>query len=326
MACFDIAAVGELLIDMLPAGKSPRGNALLEVNPGGAPCNMLAMAAKMGSRCAFIGKVGKDKLGEMLGSTIGSLGIDTRGLIYDPNFTTTIAMVHLDHATGERDFTFVRKPGADIMLTFEEVDKAVIDGANILHFGSVSLTDEPCRSAVKQAVEYALSMGKVISFDPNIRLPLWKDREDMLSQVRYGLSKSHVVKIALDELEQLYGKGDTYEVLADRLLWEYPNIKALFITMGKDGCHYRLGEYGNYFPAFSDKPAVDTTGAGDSFAGACLACIAKHGLDNMTPELMDQAVRTATAAAAIVVGRYGSLKVMPSEDEVTEMLKKHGYR
>ncbi|MBQ3131333.1 MAG: carbohydrate kinase, partial [Clostridia bacterium] len=155
MACFDIAAIGELLIDMLPAGKSPRGNALLEVNPGGAPCNMLAMAANMGSRCAFIGKVGQDKLGEMLGSTIESLGIDTRGLIYDPNFTTTIAMVHLDTATGERDFTFVRKPGADIMLTFEEVDKAVIDGANILHFGSVSLTDEPCRGAVKQAVEYA---------------------------------------------------------------------------------------------------------------------------------------------------------------------------
>ena len=325
MEVFDIAAIGELLVDMLPAGESPRGNGLLEVNPGGAPCNMLAMAQKMGSRCAFIGKVGQDKFGEMLGSTIESLGIDTGGLIYDGNFTTTIAMVHLDKATGERDFTFVRKPGADIMLTFDEVDKSAIDGAKILHFGSVSLTDNPCREAVKQTVEYALSRGKTVSFDPNIRLPLWKGRADMLEQVRYGLGKSHVVKIALDELQQLYGEGDTYEKAAQRLLEEYPNIKALFLTMGSEGCHYRLGEYGNYFPAFTDLPAVDTTGAGDSFAGACLALIAKHGLDNMTPELMDEAVRTATAAAAIVVGRYGSLKVMPSENEVTEMLKKHGY-
>lgn len=326
MKRFDMVAIGELLIDMLPCGESQRGNTLLEVNPGGAPCNMLAMAAKMGSCCAFTGKVGQDKFGEMLGSTIASLGIDTQGLIYDPNFTTTIAMVHLDKATGERDFTFVRKPGADIMLTFEEVDKTVIDGADILHFGSVSLTDEPCRGAVKQAVEYALSSGKVISFDPNIRLPLWDDKEDMLNQVRYGLGKSHVVKISLDELEQLYGIGDTYEALAQRTLEDYPNIRALFVTMGKDGCYYRLGEYVGYFPAFTDEPAVDTTGAGDSFAGACLACIARAGLDNMTPELMDEAVCTATAAAAIVVGRYGSLTVMPSPDEVSDMLKKHGYK
>lgn len=323
--CFDITALGELLIDMLPYGVSPRGNALLEVNPGGAPCNALSMAASLGKRCAFIGKVGRDKYGELLAQTIAGLGVNIDGLVFDPCCTTTLALVHLDPATGERDFTFVRKPGADIMLRWDEVDRALIDRAQIFHFGSVSMSDSPARQATMEAVRYARDTGKAISFDPNIRWPLWRDAAEALSMVRFGLQNSDMVKISLDELEALYGQGRPYKMLADMLLADFPNIKALFVTMGHKGCYYRLGGYANYFPAFVQE-AVDTTGAGDSFTGVCLACVADTGIEGLTPGKLDGIVRYATAAAALVVSRYGSLSAMPTREEVEAMLAKNGYQ
>ncbi|NLJ40819.1 MAG: carbohydrate kinase, partial [Clostridiales bacterium] len=225
---FDVIALGELLIDMTPYGVSEQGNAILEVNPGGAPCNVLAMAAKLGSKTAFIGKVGHDQFGNLLKGTLEELDINTDGLVQDERYCTTMAFVHLDD-TGDRTFSFYRKPGADMMLEVGDVREDLIKESKIFHFGTLSMTDEPSLSASKHAIELAKKNGCLLSFDPNIRPPLWDSMDNAKAQMAYGLGQCHILKISDDEIQLATGCKDLEEA-AQVLLEEYPNIKLLFLT------------------------------------------------------------------------------------------------
>jgi fructokinase len=315
----DVTALGELLIDMTPHGISSQGNALLEANPGGAPCNALAMVSRLGGKTAFIGKVGNDQFGSLLKKTIEDLGIDSRGLIMDPKYSTTIAFVHLDNK-GERSFSFCRKPGADMMLTSREVSQSLITRSKIFHFGTVSLTNEPVESATKYAVETARENGCMISFDPNIRLKLWDSEDHAKEQMMYGLGKCHVLKISDDEIQMSAGTDDIDEAAA-KIRSKFPNIKLMFVTLGKDGSLYYYDNLTKHIPAFVQCRATDTTGAGDAFMGSCLYYLSRYGIDNLNEKLLDRIVRFANAAASIVITRKGALKVMPGREEVEKIFK-----
>ena len=232
MKKFDVIALGELLIDMTDNGSSSQGNTLFEANPGGAPCNVLAMLARLGYQTAFIGKVGDDSFGRMLRQTIRETGIADEGLLYDKKVNTTLALVHT-LADGDRDFSFYRKPGADIMLTESEVNKKLIDECRIFHFGSLSLTDEPAAAATKEAVAYAKRMGKLISFDPNLREPLWESEEQSQKAIWYGIEQCDVLKIADNEIKWLTGMDDYDEGV--RVIKERSNVKLVNVTLGNQG-------------------------------------------------------------------------------------------
>ena len=204
---FDVAALGELLIDFTENGKSAQGNPLFEANPGGAPCNVLSMLKKLGHACAFIGKLGDDMFGKMLRDTAEDVGIDTRALILDPGAHTTLAFVHTAE-NGDRDFSFYRDPGADMLLREDEIPEELIRSARIFHFGTLSMTHEGVRAATKKAVAIAKDAGALISFDPNLRPPLWASLEDAKAQIAWGLSQCDVLKIADNELEFMTGETD----------------------------------------------------------------------------------------------------------------------
>ena len=197
---FDVTALGELLIDFTENGESSQGNPLMEANPGGAPCNVLAMLERLGKKTAFIGKVGKDMFGNQLKSAVEEVGIDTRNLILDENYHTTLAFVHT-YPDGDRDFSFYRDPGADMMLTKEEVQRDLIQSSRIFHFGTLSSTHEGVRAATRHAIELAKDAGCIITFDPNLRPPLWKSLDDAKAEIEYGMSKCDVLKISDNEVE-----------------------------------------------------------------------------------------------------------------------------
>ena len=232
MGSYDVTALGELLIDFTENGVSGQGNPLFEANPGGAPCNVLAMLARLGYQTAFIGKVGDDSFGRMLRQTIRETGIVDEGLLYDKKVNTTLALVHT-LADGDRDFSFYRKQGADIMLTESEVNKKLIDECRIFHFGSLSLTDEPAAAATKEAVAYAKRMGKLISFDPNLREPLWESEKQSQKAIWYGIEQCDVLKIADNEIKWLTGMDDYDEGV--RVIKERSNVKLVNVTLGNQG-------------------------------------------------------------------------------------------
>lgn len=316
----DVVALGELLIDMTPYGTSSQGNALLEVNPGGAPCNVLAMVSRLGGKAAFIGKVGKDQFGDLLEETIKSLGIHTEGLVKDERYATTLAFVHLD-GKGERTFSFCRKPGADMMLERDEIRQGLIKSAKIFHFGTLSMTNEPCLSATKYAVELAGQNGCLVSFDPNIRPPLWDSLENAKRQMEYGLSRCDILKISDDEIRLAAGLDDI-EKAAEKLRADYPDIRLIFVTMGKEGSRFYYGNIAGTAGAFTNVDTVDTTGAGDTFTGCCLYWIARYGLDHLDKEKLLDIARFANGAAALVTTRKGALKVMPEREAVEALLDK----
>lgn len=315
----DVTSLGELLIDMTPHGTSPQGNALLEVNPGGAPCNVLAMVSKLGGKTAFIGKVGEDQFGSLLANVIKEQGIITDGLVRDARYATTLAFVHLDE-NGDRSFSFCRKPGADMMLEKQDICEALIEKARIFHFGTLSMTNEPSRSATQYAVELAKKHGCLISFDPNIRPPLWDSMENAKKQMAYGLSQCHILKISDNEIELATGISDL-DKAAEALLAQYPNIRLMFLTLGRKGSRFYYGALSRTVDTFLDVATIDTTGAGDTFTGCCLYFITQYGLDCLDEEKLTKMVRFANGAASLITTKKGALKVMPSRQDVEALVK-----
>lgn len=309
----DVTALGELLIDFTENGESSQGNPLLEANPGGAPCNVLAMLRRLGKNTAFIGKVGDDMFGKQLSDAVKEVGIDTRNLVVDPEVHTTLAFVHT-YPDGDRDFSFYRNPGADMMLSKEDVQEDLIRDSRIFHFGTLSSTHEGCREATRYAIDIAKQAGCIISFDPNLRPPLWKNLDDAKAEIEYGMSKCDILKISDNEVEFMCGTTDYDE--GARMLQEKFHIPLIMITLGKDGSRaYYKDIRAEGRPFLSDK-TIETTGAGDTFCGSSLNFILENGLENLTEEKLTEMLTFANAAASLVTTRKGALRVMPAKDEV----------
>ena len=315
---YDVTALGELLIDFTENGNSEQGNPLMEANPGGAPCNMLAMIQKLGGTTAFIGKVGKDMFGRQLRQAVESVGIDTRNLMEDEEVHTTLAFVHT-FPDGDRDFSFYRNPGADMMLTKEEIQEDLIRNSKVFHFGTLSSTHEVVREATRYAIDVAKEAGCLISFDPNLRPPLWNTLEDARKEIEYGLSKADILKISDNEVEFLCGTSD-YDEGAQMLIEKY-NIPFVCVTLGKDGSRAYYKGMRVEVPGFVQKNTIETTGAGDTFCGCMLHYIIQHGLEDLTEENLRELLTFANAAASVITTRKGALAVMPSKEEVERMLR-----
>ncbi len=319
MEKIDVTALGELLIDFTENGSSAQGNAVFEACPGGAPCNVLAMLRKLGKSCAFIGKVGDDMFGHLLKDEIEKVGINTESLILDKNIPTTLAFVKT-FPGGDRDFSFYRKPGADMMLTSFELPLDTLSNTRIFHFGTLSMTHDGVRRATIKAIEAAQSAGALISFDPNLRPPLWENLDDAKAQIEYGLSKCDILKIADNELEFMTGTTD-FASGATQLQRQYPNIKVLNLTAGPDGSYSFYGEEEPVFvPACSLGGTIETTGAGDTFCASVLNYILEHGIENLTVSQRRDMLTFANTAAYIVTTRKGALRSMPERAEVEKIL------
>ena len=314
---FDVTALGELLIDFTENGTSAQGNPLLEANPGGAPCNVLAMLERLGKKTAFIGKVGKDMFGTQLKNAVEEVGIDTRNLMIDEEVHTTLAFVHT-YPDGDRDFSFYRNPGADMMLTKEEVQEDLIRSSRIFHFGTLSSTHEGVREATRYAIEVAKEAGCIITFDPNLRPPLWNSLEDARKEIEYGLSKCDVLKISDNEVEFLFGTTDYDKGAA--LLREKYNIPLILITMGKDGSRAYYKDLRVEAAPFLQENTIETTGAGDTFCASTLNYILEHGLTDLTEDNLLELLTFANAGASLITTRKGALRVMPSRQEVLDFI------
>lgn len=314
---YDVTALGELLIDFTENGTSSQGNPLMEANPGGAPCNVLAMLERLGKKTAFIGKVGKDMFGEQLKAAVEEVGIDTRNLIMDETVHTTLAFVHT-YPDGDRDFSFYRDPGADMMLTKEEIQKDLIENSTIFHFGTLSSTHEGVRAATRHAIQLAKDAGCIITFDPNLRPPLWKSLEDARREIEYGMTKCDVLKISDNEVEFLFGTND-YDKGAAMIREKY-NIPLVLITMGKDGSRAYYKDIRAEAAPFLQSNTIETTGAGDTFCASALNYVLEHGLENLTEDNLSELLTFANAAASLITTRKGALRVMPSRQEVLDFI------
>ncbi len=317
MKKYDVTALGELLIDFTENGKSAQGNPLFEANPGGAPCNVLAMLTKLGHKTAFIGKVGNDFFGEQLRSAITEVGIDASFLCLDHLVHTTLAMVHT-YPDGDRDFSFYRNPGADMMLNETEVPEELLKDSKIFHFGTLSMTHEGVRKATKKALEIAKEAGALISFDPNLRPPLWDSLENAKEQVQYGLEQCHILKISDNEIQWLTGEED----YSDGVRWilDRFEIPLILVSMGKEGSRaYYDGRMVEVKP-FLQEHTIETTGAGDTFCGCVLHYICEHGLEGLKEEQLTEMLTFANVAASIITTRKGALRVMPEVSEIQEMI------
>ena len=315
---YDVIALGELLIDFTMNGQSEQGNNMFEACPGGAPCNVLALLNKMGKKTAFIGKVGKDQFGALLRDTITEAGIDASNLMVDENVNTTLAFVHT-FPDGDREFSFYRNPGADMMLTADEVNPEVVKDTKVFHFGTLSMTHEGVREATKKAVETAKANGCLVSFDPNLRPPLWSSLDLAKEQMEYGFGKCDILKISDNEIQFVSGKEDYDEGIA--YLQETYNIPLILLTMGKDGSRAYYKGMRVERPGFSVK-AIETTGAGDTFCGSSLNYLVDHDFENLTEEQLGEMLTFANAAAALVTTKKGAVKAMPVKEEVLELIQK----
>ena len=315
---YDVIALGELLIDFTMNGQSEQGNNMFEACPGGAPCNVLALLNKMGKKTAFIGKVGKDQFGALLRDTITEAGIDASNLMVDENVNTTLAFVHT-FPDGDREFSFYRNPGADMMFTADEVNPEVVKDTKVFHFGTLSMTHEGVREATKKAVETAKANGCLVSFDPNLRPPLWSSLDLAKEQMEYGFGKCDILKISDNEIQFVSGKKDYDEGIA--YLQETYNIPLILLTMGKDGSRAYYKGMRVERPGFSVK-AIETTGAGDTFCGSSLNYLVDHDFENLTEEQLGEMLTFANAAAALVTTKKGAIKAMPVKEEVLELIQK----
>ena len=317
MERFDVVALGELLIDFTENGVSGQGNPLFEANPGGAPCNVLAMLSKLGDKTAFIGKVGKDFFGEQLKSAITEVGINADSLYMDEEVHTTLALVHT-YPDGDRDFSFYRNPGADMMLREDELNENLLKNTKIFHFGTLSMTDEGVRNATKKAIAIAKESGAVISFDPNLRPPLWKSLEDAKEQTAYGLSQCDILKISDNEIQWFTGEEDFDAGI--RKLQEQYDIPLIMLSMGKEGSRAYYKDLRVQVAPFLQENTIETTGAGDTFGACCLHHVLEYGLENFDEQKLTQMLTFANAAASIVTTRKGALRVMPSREEVESLI------
>jgi len=315
---FDVVALGELLIDFTENGLSGQGNTIFEANPGGAPCNVLAFLKKLGRSCAFVGKVGEDMFGHLLRDVAAEAGICMDYLVFDKDVRTTLAFVKT-FENGDRDFSFYRNPGADMMLTEDELPLDAIAGSRIFHFGTLSMTHEGVRRATCKAVAHAKASGAVISFDPNLRPPLWESLEEAKQQIEYGLSQCVVLKIADNELEFMTGETD-FDKGAAILRAKYPNIKLFNVTAGGSGSFSYYEDKRVFVPACKLGGVIETTGAGDTFCAGVLNFVLEHGLEGLTEGDLTQMLRFANTAAYIVTTRKGAIRSMPERAEVEKLL------
>ncbi len=316
---YDVVALGEILVDFTPNGVSEQGTPVFQANPGGAPCNVLAMLARLGRRTAFIGKVGDDLFGRMLRARIRMAGIDDAGLIESDEARTTLAFVSIDE-TGDRDFSFYRNPGADMTLRWSEIPAVLLRSARLFHFGTISMTHAGIRQATKDAVACAREAGAMISFDPNWRPPLWENPALAREQMRYGCSQCDILKIEIDELRFLTGVNELDEAAA-ALRREYPNIALALVTAGAEGSFAFCGPLRAWQPTFLRVKTIDTTGAGDSFMGTCLSYVLDRPASSLTEADLNEMLLTANAAASIVTTRRGALASMPAPPEIEALLR-----
>jgi fructokinase len=318
MKNYDVVALGELLIDFTENGVSGQGNPLFEANPGGAPCNVLAMLANLGHRTAFVGKVGNDFFGTQLAEAIGGVGIDAASLYRDEEVHTTLALVHT-FPDGDRDFSFYRNPGADMMLREDEIPEDLLKDTKLFHFGTLSMTHEGVRAATKKAIAIAKEAGAYVSFDPNLRPPLWKSLDEAKEQVLYGLGCCDILKISDNEIQWLTGRDD----YSDGVAWirERYSIPLILVSMGKEGSRAYYRDQVVEVAPFLREDTVETTGAGDTFCGCVLHYILEHGLDSLTDAQLTEMLTFANAAASIITTRKGALRVMPKPEEVTAFLE-----
>lgn len=316
-----VIALGELLIDFTENGVSSQGNPLLEANPGGAPCNVLAMLTKLGVSAAFIGKIGKDQFGSLLRQRIQEIGIDDTYLYEDQYIHTTLAFVHT-YEDGDRDFSFYRNPGADMMLRTSEIPQDFIKTADLFHFGTLSMTHDEVREATKKAVEIAKNAGCLISFDPNLRPPLWENLELAKEQTAYGLENCDILKISDNEIQWFTGQADYDEGI--KYIQERYHIPLIVLSMGKEGSRAYYEDKRVEEKPFIQKETIETTGAGDTFGGCILNYVLEHGLQNLTQEQLSEMLIFANAAASIITTRKGALGVMPQRDEILSLIRTNG--
>lgn len=317
MKKFDVTALGELLVDFTENGISAQGNTLLEANPGGAPCNVLAMLKNLGKKTAFIGKIGNDALGKMLKKTVEDQGICIDNLVEDEEIHTTLAFVHSDK-DGDRSFSFYRNPGADLMLQWEKINVDFLVNTKIFHFGTLSMTEEKIKNVTKKAVQKAKENGVLISFDPNFRPPLWKDMEDARQQMWYGIGQCDILKISDDEILFLTGTKDIDEGIAR--IREKSHAKLICATMGKNGSKVYYKGKTVFGRPFLRKDTIETTGAGDTFMACVLNTVLEKGLEQLTQESLTEMLLFANAASSIITTRKGALKVMPQRQEILDCL------
>lgn len=314
---YDVVAMGEMLIDFTMNGQSTQGNNLFEACPGGAPCNVLAMLSKLGRKTGFIGKVGNDQFGHLLKETIEEIGIDSSGLVMDDKIHTTLAFVHT-FPDGDREFSFYRQPGADMMLKEEEVDFGLIQNARLFHFGTLSMTDEPARSATWKALEVARKAGCLISFDPNLREPLWSSMDLAKEMMEYGMKYCDILKISDNEIQFISGQEDYEKGI--RYLQDTYHIPLILLTLGKDGSrtYYKdmVVERGGF-----KLDTIETTGAGDTFCGSTLSGILERDFKNLTQKDLEEILTFANAAAALITTKKGAIRSMPEKEEVEELIK-----
>ena len=314
---YDVVALGEVLVDFTQNGKSVQGNGLFEANPGGAPGNVLAMLNNLGKKTSFIGKVGNDQFGLMLKATLEGLGIGTENLMLDDEVRTTLAFVHT-FEDGDRDFSFYRNPGADMMLRADEVQEELIQSARVFHFGTLSMTHEGVREATKKALDVAKASGVMISFDPNLREPLWKSLDEAKEQVLYGLQYTDILKISDNEIQWLTGEEDYTEGV--KKIREMKDISLILVSMGKEGSRAYYKDMIVEAKPFLQKNTIETTGAGDTFCANILNYVLDNGLENLTEERLKEMLTFANAAASIITTKKGALKVMPTKADVEEFL------
>ena len=319
MKKYDVIALGELLIDFTQNGLSEQGNGLFEANPGGAPCNVLSMLNNLGKKTSFIGKVGNDQFGKTLKKALKELGIGTENLLMDNEVHTTLALVHT-FADGDRDFSFYRNPGADMMLTVDELNLDLVRDTRIFHFGTLSMTHDGIRATTKKAVETAKEAGALISFDPNLREPLWDSLDNAKEQVRWGLGKCDVLKISDNEIQWLTGEND-FTAGVKKIREEFP-IPLILVSMGRDGSRAYYGDHYVEVAPFLQENTIETTGAGDTFCACVLNYVLENGLEALTDEQLKEMLTFANAAASIITTRKGALRVMPTREEVLGFLKK----
>lgn len=316
---YEVVALGELLIDLTQNGFSEQGNPILEANPGGAPCNVLALLQKLGHSTAFIGKVGCDGFGAQLEKALVETGISTKGLRWDEYVHTTLAVVHTLPG-GDRDFSFYRNPGADMRLTAKELDEDMIRNCKLFHFGTLSMTDEPVRSATCKAISIAEEAGILRSFDPNLRIPLWSSLDAAKEQILYGMAHCDILKISDNEIQWLTEEED-FDAGIRWIKERFPEIKLILLSMGKDGSRAYSGNIIAEVPAMTFVKTIETTGAGDTFFAGVLHHVLQWGLRSYTAEELTQMLSFANAAAAIITTKKGALRVMPGENEVLDLME-----
>ncbi|MBQ3903072.1 MAG: carbohydrate kinase [Lachnospiraceae bacterium] len=308
MKRYDAVALGELLIDFTSEGSGSMGNPLFEANPGGAPCNVLSMLSKLHRKTAFIGRVGNDMFGRQLKETLKLVNIDPVGLSFDDKVRTTLAFVSMTK-DNDREFSFYRDPGADMMLSKEDVPLSLLKDTRLFHFGTLSMSSSLSKEATTTAVSHAREAGALISFDPNIRQALWEDKEMLRSAITYGLSVSDILKFSDDEIVWYTGEEDIDK--AAEALKKETGAKLILLTLGKNGSVAYYNDSRVFSKAITCDEVIDATGAGDCFFGCCLDIVLEYGIDGLDDDRLLRMLSFANKAASIVITRKGALLSMP---------------